>query len=209
MIFRLVLLAVLSYFVASINSSMLISRHIFQNDIDRALSYPRMFREHNRRGVIYLVIAELFKALLIILIGGLCLRGPGHASVGKLTAMFIAILAQIRPFFNGFRTYKNIVWPALLLLMYDWRICLICVLVFLVTVFVSKFVSLGVLAAAVFFPILVALFGGWWLKIVLAVFCAAAVVYIYRSGLLRLLDKKDRSENTDEPGEDTESEQPT
>ncbi|MBP5167069.1 MAG: glycerol-3-phosphate acyltransferase [Oscillospiraceae bacterium] len=203
MIIRLILLAVLTYFLASVNSSMLISRNVFQNDVGHALSYSRMFELHNRRGVIYLVVVEFFKAMLVILIGGLCLRGPGFASVGKLTAVLIALLAQAYPFFNGFRPYRNVVWPALLLLMYDWRICLICVVVFAVVVTVTRLISLGACAAAVVFPILVVLFGGWWLKIVLALLCALVILYIYRSGIMRLIAKKEPSRRENDPPAET------
>ncbi|MBO4331234.1 MAG: glycerol-3-phosphate acyltransferase, partial [Oscillospiraceae bacterium] len=200
MIFRLILLAVLTYFIASVNSSMIISRNVFQNDVRHALSYSRMFELHNRKGVIYLVAVEFFKAMVVVIIGGLCLRGPGFPSVGKLTAVLISLLAQARPFFNGFKPYRNVVWPALLVLMYDWRICLICVVVFAVAVAVTRLVSLGACAAAAAFPILVAIFGGWWLKILLALMCAAAVIYIYRSGLMRFLAKMKKEPSPKEDG---------
>jgi glycerol-3-phosphate acyltransferase PlsY len=182
---------------------MLISRNVFQNDVSHALSYSRMFELHNRRGVIYLVAAEFFKALLVVLIGGLCLRGPGFASVGKLTAVLIALLAQAYPFFNGFRPYRNVVWPALLLLMYDWRVCLICVVVFAVVVIVTRVVSFGACAAAAAFPILSVIFGEWWLKIILSLLCAFVIFYIYRSGLKRLLAKRTPSRRENGPPAET------
>ena len=77
--------------------------------------------------------------------------------------------------------------------------------------YAKRLVSLGACAAAAAFPILVAIFGGWWLKILLALMCAAAVIYIYRSGLMRFLAKMKKEPSPKEDGpaaaaaEDTES----
>lgn len=188
MVFRLFLIAVLSYAVASVNSSVLVSRYVFQNDIHKAISYSRIYQLHKVRGVIYTLIAELFKAFIVVIIGGVLLRGPGFPSVGKLTAMFFALIGQLMPVFNDFKPYKNMVWGALVALMIDWRIALICALIFAVLVILTKYVSLGALACAIVFPITVAVFGGWWLKIVLAVLCSLVILALYRVNLLRFFN---------------------
>lgn len=191
MVFRLFLIAVLSYVIASVNSSALISGYVFQGDAYRAVSYSRLYYLYKTKGVIYTLIAELFKALIVITVGGLLLRGAGFPSVGKLTAMLFALLGQFMPVFNGFRPYKNMVWGALLALVFDWRIALICILVFAVLVVLTKYVSLGALACAIVFPVAVAVFGGWWLKIVLAVLCSLVIIALYRFNLFRLIYRTD------------------
>lgn len=65
---------------------------------------------------------------------------------------FGVILGHNYPFFMGFKGGKGIAASAGLLLSTDWRVMLVCLVVFVVTVAVTRYVSLGsILVMALFF----------------------------------------------------------
>jgi glycerol-3-phosphate acyltransferase PlsY len=189
MALKLVIIAILAYALGCVSSGILISRYIFNTDI-RSLgnpTYSKIRGLYKAKGLVYVLIADLFKAIIVILIGGLMLKSAGFPATGKLTAMFFALLGQIMPITNGFRPRKGISWGGWLLLIADWRIFLVCGAAYLILVGISKYPSLGALAASIAFPVFVGIFYGGWLRVLIAAGCSLIIIIMYRKNLLRLL----------------------
>jgi glycerol-3-phosphate acyltransferase PlsY len=185
---KLTIIALLTYILGMLSSGILISKYIFATDI-RGLnsSYSKLFELFKLKGLLYVLVADIFKAVIVILIGGLLLKGDGFTHTGKIAAMFFALLGQAMPIDNGLRPRRNVVWAAMLLLFVDWRILLICALVFLIVVAATKYISLGALIASIAFPIFTGIFTGGWLNVLLSVCCSIVIIGMYGRNLLRLL----------------------
>ena len=63
----------------------------------------------------------------------------------------------------------------------------ICWIVFAIVALLTHYVSLGSIAAAVAFPIGIAAFGGWWLQVLLAIFCSIVLIIMHRHNIIRLI----------------------
>ncbi len=72
---------------------------------------------------------------------------------------FGVILGHNYPFFMGFKGGKGIAASAGLLFSTDWRVMLVCLVVFVVTVAVTRYVSLGSILVMILFFIGMVFFG--------------------------------------------------
>src|SRR5699024_4141521 len=129
---------------------------------------------------------DLAKAAAALAIGG-ALLGQG----GKLLAGAFVILGHVYPAYFGFRGGKGVLVGAMTLLLFDWRIFLIALGLFIVAVAVTRWVSLGSILGAISFPFTMYYFYRSPLYTVVAVVLSGAVIYLHRSNIKRILAGKE------------------
>ncbi|NMA38416.1 MAG: glycerol-3-phosphate acyltransferase [Papillibacter sp.] len=206
MTLKLVVIALLTYILGMISSGELVAKYLFNTDL-RGLnsSYTRIHELFKTKGLLYVLLADFFKAVIVILIGGMLLKGDGFTNTGKLAAMFFALLGQAMPINNGLRSRKSVIWAGLLLLIVNWRILIICAVAFLIVVALTKYISLGALISAIAFPVFTGIFIGRWLNVLLAVCCSLVVVAMYGRNLLRLLLFRREAPSSDQAENEAEA----
>ena len=184
MVISVFLIAVLAYALSLLDVCSLVSRYAFKDPVsDNArVDYYFLYRKHKWMGVGYALVADLLRALVTVLIGGLLMKGAGFPSIGKLLALLFSLIGQAMPLLPVQRqlaSKKELIFPALTLLFVDWRLFLVCVALAVLVMALTGNRALMAAAAAVAMPVFTLIFRGWWLKVVLAVFCAAALIYCY------------------------------
>ncbi len=184
MVLSVFLIAVLSYALSLLDVCGLVSRLAFKDPDpgDARVDYFFLYRKHKWMGVGYALVADLLRALITVLIGGMLMKGAGFPSVGKLLALLFSLIGQAMPLLPLGRkpaSKREMVFPALTLLFVDWRLFLVCVALGVLVLALTGNRALMAAAAAVALPLFTLIFGGWWLKIVLALFCAIALIYCY------------------------------
>lgn len=132
------------------------------------------------------LLGDLAKAAAALAIGG-ALLGQG----GKLLAGAFVILGHVYPAYFGFRGGKGVLVGAMTLLLFDWRIFLIALGLFIVAVAVTRWVSLGSILGAISFPFTMCYFYRSPLYTVVAVVLSGAVIYLHRSNIKRILAGKE------------------
>ena len=132
------------------------------------------------------LLGDLAKAAAALAIGG-ALLGQG----GKLLAGAFVILGHVYPAYFGFRGGKGVLVGAMTLLLFDWRIFLIALGLFIVAVAVTRWVSLGSILGAISFPFTMYYFYRSPLYTVVAVILSGAVIYLHRSNIKRILAGKE------------------
>ncbi len=174
-------IAVLSYALGLPDTCGLVCRYIFREEVRdlRRVDYAVLYRRHKWPGVGYALAVDILRAIIAVLIGGMLLKGAGFPSIGKFLAMFFALLSQAMPLTNRMASKQELVFPAALLLFVDWRLFLVCVALGVLVLALTGNRALMAVAAAVAMPVFTAIFGGWWLKIVLAAACALALLHCY------------------------------
>jgi glycerol-3-phosphate acyltransferase PlsY len=192
MAISVIIIAVLSYALGTVDTCGLLCRYLFRDEVreQKRVDYPVMFRRHKWPGVGYALAVDAIRAIITVLIGGMLLKGAGFPSVGKLLAMLFALIGQTMPLTDRFVSRQDLVFPALLLLFVDWRLFLICVALGLLIMALTGNRTLMALVAAVAMPVFTFVLGGWWLKILLAAFCAFALIHCCRSELPALFRRK-------------------
>ena len=191
MVISVFLIAVLSYAISLVDVCGLVSRLAFKDPVpaDGRVDYFFLYRKHKWMGVGYALVADLLRALVTVLIGGLLMKGAGFPSVGKLLALLFSLIGQAMPLLpleRKLASKRELIFPALTLLFVDWRLFLVCVALAVLVMALTGNRALMAAAAAVAMPVFTLVFRGWWLKVVLALFCAIALIYCYWDEILEL-----------------------
>lgn len=74
-----------------------------------------------------------------------------------------------------------------MVILVDWRIALILFVIFVLVIAVSKWVSLGSIVIAVFYPVLIIAFYQDWLLCVVALLFTIIVIVAHRENIKRLI----------------------
>lgn len=158
--------AVIGYLLGSISSSIIFTK-IFGNDTDiRSVGsgnagMTNVLRSVGAKAAIFTSIFDFAKCIVAALIGrsifqSVCIANGAPAYLiqyGTFLAGLACVLGHIYPVYFGFRGGKGILSTSALMLVLDWRIFVIAISVFVVTLLITKIISISSILAAASFPI--------------------------------------------------------
>lgn len=200
----LIVTAVICYILGNFNGSILISSWFFRDDIRRYGSgnagLTNYFRKYGLKFILLVLIIDLGKGVLAALIGGwlmkLVAQDPKNfeqfVASGRLFATFCVILGHSWPFIYGFRGGKGVLTGIGAAFIVDWRAGLICVAVFALLFFATKYVSLGSMLGALSFPITLFAVDYRGAELAVAFFCVIAIVVRHMENISRLIGGRER-----------------
>ncbi len=187
----LVITAVISYVLGSLNGAIISTRFIYHRDIRELGSgnagLTNYYRNFGAPGMALVILIDILKSVISILLGGLLLGFVDAAMIGKLFAGFCLIMGHIFPAYYQFRGGKGALCGITLAFMADWRVGLCCLLVFLVIVIFTRYVSLGSITAAILAPVFLWIFGYGALPGLLLLFSALLIVVKHAENIVRLI----------------------
>ena len=115
-------------------------------------------------------------------------------SFSCLAGIFV-VLGHTFPVFFKFKGGKGVATSLGVLLITNWQIGLICLVFALILMALTRFVSLGSIAAAILFPVLTVFIHENYLVpgsyVIFAIIMAVLVVFNHRSNVKRLLEGKE------------------
>ncbi len=194
--FCLFVIAIVAYLLGAVNGAIIASKYIFKKDIrdfgSGNAGLTNFYRIFGTKGILIVLAIDILKTAAAVFLGWVLLHIYGYGMVGKLFAGFFVMLGHAFPVYYGFKGGKGVLCGGILVLMLDWRIGLICWAVFALAVLFTRYVSLGSICAGIMLPIGVAIFGGWWLQVVLGVACGLLLVIMHRENIFRLIAGKER-----------------
>ncbi|MBR4940659.1 MAG: glycerol-3-phosphate 1-O-acyltransferase PlsY [Clostridia bacterium] len=164
-IFKLPLIAVLSYLLGSFNTSIVVSKCFLKKDIRKYGSgnagFTNAVRSMGIKLAMLVFAGDIGKCAIACLLGQLIYCGNMSfvdGAAGRLLAGAFVFFGHIYPLFFRFKGGKGALTLAVTVAMFDWRIFLIGLAVFLIIVFITKFISLGSIVIGFLFPIAVFVF---------------------------------------------------
>ena len=185
--------AVVGYLFGSINSSIIISRLFYKDDIRTHGSgnagSTNMLRTHGTASGLLTLLFDALKTAIAIIIGAVVFNLPGAYIAG-----FFCIIGHIYPIFFKFKGGKGVVTVAMTMALTNVTTFLICLGIFLIVVVISKYVSLGSIIAVIAYPfVLFAMLKlycaepiEYYIGIPAAVLIAAIVVFKHRSNIKKI-----------------------
>ena len=144
------------------------------------------YRTMGAKKTLLVLLGDIAKGAAAVSIG-MVLAGP----VGKLTAGIFVILGHMFPLYFGFKGGKGVLVGAVMLAFFDWRVFGIAFVLFLLSVIVTKWISLGSILGAVSFPITTWVFYRDPVLTAMALGMAAVVVFMHRSNIGRIIRGKE------------------
>ena len=195
-----IIVAVIAYLLGSVSFSVIISKKMAGFDVREKGSgnagTTNVLRSVGKKAAIFTLLGDVLKGVIAILvayiIGLIVKKGIDKALLIQLAGIFV-ILGHTFPVFFKFKGGKGIATALGVLLMTNWNIGLICLVFALVLMALTKMVSLGSIAAAILFPVLIIfmphtayLVDGNY--IIYSILIAVLVVYNHRANVKRLLN---------------------
>lgn len=187
----IVFCAFLGYFLGSVNFAVVISRVKFHDDIRNHGSgnagATNMTRTYGKAAGIATLAGDIFKAIVTVLIARLLV-----GDIWAYLAGMCCALGHAFPCYYRFKGGKCVAVTAAMALALEPLAFLFIFLIFAVIVGFTKYVSLGSVASAMFYPlilhnILSSRYGHGDLRIIFVFVICALVVWLHRENIKRLL----------------------
>lgn len=184
------IIAVCAYLLGSLSFAIIVSKLTLGKDIRNYGSgnagLTNAYRTMGAKKTLLVLLGDIAKGAAAVSIG-MVLAGP----VGKLTAGIFVILGHMFPLYFGFKGGKGVLVGAVMLAFFDWRVFGIAFVLFLLSVIVTKWISLGSILGAVSFPITTWVFYRDPVLTAMALDMAAVVVFMHRSNIGRIIRGKE------------------
>ncbi|MEN0730988.1 glycerol-3-phosphate 1-O-acyltransferase PlsY [Listeria monocytogenes] len=187
MTINLILLSLLAYVIGSIPSGLWIGKIFYKKDIREFgsgnLGATNSFRVLGIKAGSIVTVLDILKGTVATLLPFFFQLNVDH-HFWLLTGAF-AIIGHSFPLFAGFRGGKAVATSAGVILAYAPLLFVAALVVFLVTLKLSKYVSLSSMIGALA-ALIISLFMGDWILIVLVACIALFVIWRHRANITRI-----------------------
>ncbi|EBH4176448.1 glycerol-3-phosphate 1-O-acyltransferase PlsY [Listeria monocytogenes] len=187
MTINLILLSLLAYVIGSIPSGLWIGKIFYKKDIrdfgSGNLGATNSFRVLGIKAGSIVTVMDILKGTVATLLPFFFQLNIDH-HFWLLTGAF-AIIGHSFPLFAGFRGGKAVATSAGVILAYAPLLFVAALVVFLVTLKLSKYVSLSSMIGALA-ALIISLFMGDWILIILVACIALFVIWRHRANITRI-----------------------
>ena len=193
MVIRLLLTAVIGYFLGNLNGAFIMYKLLTHEDIRASGSgnagLTNFMRKFGPSKGIWVLVIDIGKAVAACLLGKFLLAPLGYAMEGLMVGAVAVSLGHDFPALLGFHGGKGIVCGFSVALCADWRCALIILAVFIVCLYITRYVSLSsVLAAAAFCISFVVFHFSEPVVAALGVVIGLLAIFMHRANIKRLLN---------------------
>ena len=179
-------LIIAAYLIGSIPMGLIFGKLIWKKDLRRFGSHnigaTNAWRILGRKAGLLIFILDFLKGQLGVLLGAYLLASPGAMVVGGL----FAVLGHMFPIFIGFKGGKGVATGLGVISALMPKVTAIVFIVWLVIVFITRYVSLGSIVAAALAVILAAIFHEPTPYIIFALIAAVLIIFRHRENIKRL-----------------------
>lgn len=204
MIWQLIVIAILAYLLGSVNLSIILCKLMGKGDIREHGSgnagTTNTLRTLGKWAAILVLTFDVLKAVVAVCLAKwlIALGQPSEGSllVMKDLAMAVAgigvILGHNFPIYYGFKGGKGIATSLGVLLTIEWQLGVVCLVFALVLMILTRMVSIGSIAAAILYPVLVLVqgnaFSNRWIYLTFATIIALLAIWRHRANIKRIYD---------------------
>lgn len=183
----LILVAITGYLLGSLNSSLIVSRFygvdVRQHGSGNA-GMTNTLRTLGKKPALFVLLGDLAKGILAFVAGYYIYGGQ----TGGMLAGTAAILGHVWPVFFGFKGGKGVLTALAILMLIDWPIALTSLIVFIIILLLTKYVSLGSIVAAFLFPVISVVIGRSIETVIFSGIIAILIIVKHHTNIKRLLD---------------------
>ena len=183
---RILICAVGSYLLGSINAGIIITKWFTGLDLRTQGSgnagSTNAYRVLGIWPTLLVVLGDALKGVIAVAISWLLLGDNG-----RICAFMFVILGHVHPIFYDFKGGKGVLTTAAMVAVFDWRIAVVLVLIFVIIVAITRYVSLGSVIGVSLMPLFVYLFyPGKVVFTLCTMFISMWIVILHKDNLIRL-----------------------
>ena len=159
----LIISAIISYLIGSLNSSIIMSRVLKKDDIRNSGSgnagATNMVRTYGKAYGVLAFVLDFVKVILAYLIVWAIFSKVDGALFDKYTYFFKVVvgffcfIGHIYPCFFGFKGGKGVTVCAAMICLLDWRMFVLGFVLFFAIVFITKYISFSSILFAIVYPV--------------------------------------------------------
>lgn len=202
-IVKLVIVAIISYLLGSCNFGIIISKLLKKEDIRESGSgnagTTNMMRTYGKILGILTIIGDIVKVFVAIWLAFKIMSveetkmifdriSDNPQYVLKSFAGLFAVAGHIFPCFFKFKGGKGVATSGGMVIMIDWRIALILFAIFVLTILITRYVSLGSIIMAVLYPVFMGLFHKDAGLVIISLVFTSIVVTAHRENIKKLIN---------------------
>lgn len=202
-IIKLVIVAIISYLLGSCNFGIIISKSLKKEDIRESGSgnagTTNMMRTYGKTLGILTIIGDIAKVFVAIWLAFKIMSveetkmifdriSDNPQYVLKSFAGLFAVAGHIFPCFFKFKGGKGVATSGGMVIMIDWRIALILFAIFVLTILITRYVSLGSIIMAVLYPVFMGLFHKDAGLVIISLVFTLIVVTAHRENIKKLIN---------------------
>lgn len=188
----MIAVVVCAYLLGSVNTAVIVSRLVYKEDIRTKGSgnagMTNMMRNYGIGPAAVTLAGDMLKTLLGMLTGTLFIGINGAYIAG-----LFCVIGHVIPIFYRFKGGKGVAATVMMILYLDIKVFLISVLIFVLIVWATKYLSLGSVMLALIYPLLLyrndIVVQDRPIRLIASLIVAAIVVYQHRANIKRIMDK--------------------
>ena len=198
--FMMILTAIVAYLLGNANGAILASHIIAHEDVrdhgSGNAGLTNFIRNYGAGRSLLVILIDAGKAVVACLVGGMILGPHGYWQEGLMLGGVAVMLGHDFPALLGFRGGKGILSGLFVAISVDWRIAVVLLAVFAIAYFLTNFVSLGSVLAAIAFGVCCLIWHSdnafvMWSGL----FISALTVFMHKSNIARLVKGQERKTN--------------
>lgn len=191
MIIRYLLCAVIGYLLGSISTGILYSKHLLGRDVRTAGSKnagaSNMLRVHGTFPGVITFAGDCVKAIVAITLG----KWIGSHNGALLAGLFV-VLGHNWPLFFSFKGGKGIACCSAVFILCYPVYGIAAVIACLLTIYITRFISLGSLVMTAVFAVLTTVFEPFWPDGAWSILLMLLAFYRHRGNITRLIKGEER-----------------
>lgn len=209
MIWQLIVIALISYLLGSVNLSIIISKAMGKGDIREHGSgnagTTNTLRTLGKLPALAVLLWDILKGVISVLLAKWIITlGNGeitpellaeHRDYAMALSAIMAVLGHNFPIYFGFKGGKGVATSLGVILAIEWPLGIACFVFALVMILLTRMVSVGSILVAILYPILTFFVGkefyNSWVYLALALLLAASVLIRHRANMKRILAGKE------------------
>lgn len=206
MIWQLIVIAIVSYLLGSVNLSIILSKLMGKGDIREHGSgnagTTNTLRTLGKLPALAVLIWDILKGVLSVLLAKWIITlGNGdiasnvlaeHRDYAMVLSSIFAVLGHNFPIYFGLRGGKGVATSLGVIIAMEWPIAIACFVFAVVMILLTRMVSVGSILVAILYPILTFFVGhefyNKWVYLALALLMAGSVLIRHRANIKRILN---------------------
>lgn len=190
------LVIVISYLVASINPAILVSKKVLHQDIrelgSKNAGTTNSIRTMGKKWGAVVFALDLVKVIISYLLIIILFKifGKNLSEFSKSIYMLCSVIGHIFPLYYNFKGGKGVAVYLMSALLIDYKATLVCLIVGICIIAITRFVSLGSICGAILL-VIIAMFMDTNFSVIIVALTTAIIVYKHRENIRKLFNGKE------------------